>query len=139
MQLETRRDWLAKQGLAIAGSRGKFSNAAKAALAKADSEGYQFLDGPSPSGPLPLKTTISKAGGQKEETPVVSDVRQSLYVLPSDFRFPELEYVAVAHIDGKRKTFSMRECCNTCRVSLTNHACASPSIHGNIAVTIERR
>lgn len=130
----SKRDYLASKGLAIAGARGKFSNAAKAELARAEASGMKFADVTVPA----PKTVSAKPVGQKPDAPVAADVRTSLYVLPSDFRFPESEYRAVAHIDGKRKVFSMRECCNTCRVSLTNHGCASPSIHGNIAVTIER-
>lgn len=128
--MQSRRDWLASQGLAIAGARGKFSNAAKAALAKAETEGMQFSD--SPNSPTAPKATKPKA-----PAPVVSTAADSLYLSPSDFRFPEDEYKAVEV--GSKKTHSMRECCNRCRVSLTNHACDKPTIHGNIAVSIVRR
>lgn len=146
-KLQTRRDWLAAQGLAKAGARGKFSNAAKAALAEADAKGMQFLDGASPTGP---KTSVeTKPTGNsgpaitKDKKPTGNSAGgqiNSPYLFPSDFRYPEAEYVAVARdANGKRILHSMRECCNTCRVSLTNHGCESPSIHGNVTVKIERR
>lgn len=128
--MKTKREWLASQGLAIAGARGKFSNAAKEALAKAEASGMQFSDSPN-------ATTAPKVTKPKAPAPVVSTAADSLYLSPSDFRFPEEEYKAV-EVGGK-KTHSMRECCNKCRVSLTNHACNEPTIHGNIAVSIVRR
>ncbi len=133
-QLETRRDYLVRLGLAKPG-RGKFSNAGKEALAKADEEGVEFLDGPAPkgNGSGPILSTVPPKREQAE------DVRLSDYLFPSDFRFPEQEYIAVSHIGGKRNVYGMRECCNTCRVSLTNHSCNTPTVHGNIPVTIERR
>ena len=39
-----KRTWLAERGLAIAGTRGKFSNAAKEALAAAEKAGTVFID-----------------------------------------------------------------------------------------------
>jgi hypothetical protein len=130
--MQTRRDYAASLGLAKAGARGKFSNEAKAAIAKAEAEGVKFSD----STGNPVKPV---AGGQKEESaPVKTDPRDSLYCSPSDFRFPEEEYRAIASIGGKRVVHSMRECCNLCGVSLTNHACNTPSVHG-IPVVIERR
>lgn len=132
--MQTRREYAASLGLAQVGARGKFSNAAKEAIAKAEAEGIRFKD----TGAAPTVKPV--AGGQKEESPVAkSDPGQSLYICPSDFRFPEEEYVAVERSGGKRILHGMRECCNNCKVSLVNHACNAPSIHGNIPVTIERR
>jgi hypothetical protein len=129
--MQSRREYAHSLGLAKLG-RGKFSAAAKEAIAKAEAEGMRFSD----SGTV---VRVATPTGDAPAAPVRSDARASLYICPSDFRFPEGEWQAVAVIDGKRTVFGMRECCNTCRVSLTNHACASPSIHGNIAVTIEPR
>lgn len=39
-----KRTWLAERGLAKAGTRGKFSNAAKEALAEAEKNGVVFID-----------------------------------------------------------------------------------------------
>lgn len=122
--MQTRRDWLVSKGLAKPG-RGKFSNAAKEALAKAEADGIKFSD----SSTAPTVKT-SKPTEDKPDTVPASE---SSYLHPSDFRFPEGEYKAVG-IDGK--TYSMRECCNTCRVSLTNHACNAPTIHDNLTVNI---
>lgn len=122
------RDYLAGKGLAIAGARGKFSNAAKAELDRVMGEGMKFSDWPKPgTAPVP-----SKSGGP---TKAVESPVDSPYLYPSDFRFPEGEYVAK---DAKGKKYSMRECCNKCKVSLTNHMCNEPSVLGN-PVTIVRR
>ena len=133
--LETRRDYLVRLGLAKPG-RGKFSNAAKEALSKADAEGREFLDGPSPkgNGSGPVLSTVPVTG---DKTTTVAKVGLVDYMFPSDFRYPEAEYKAV-EVVGK-KEHSLRECCNSCKVSLTNHMCDSPTIHNNVRVTIERR
>lgn len=131
--MPTKREWLAEKGLAIAGARGKFSNAAKEALAKAEAEGVVFSDS------TPTARPAAKPTGDKPE-PKPKSAGISDYLFPSDFRFPENEYVAVARDEnGKRLEFSMRECCNTCRVSLTNHLCDNPTILGLITVKIEER
>lgn len=129
--MQSKRDYLVGLGLAKPG-RGKFSNAAKEAIAKAEAEGVKFADATgNPVKPEPVGKT---------EIPVVkSDPGNSAYLLPDDYRFPEAEYRAYIRRDGKRVAVSLRECCNTCRVSLVNHACAEPTIHGNVSVVIERR
>lgn len=126
--MQTRREYLASKGLAIAGARGKFSNAAKEELARVEAAGMKFADStPTKSSPV----TKSATGATRAvESPV-----DSPYLYPSDFRFPEDEYVAK---DASGKKYSMRECCNRCGVSLTNHMCNTPSVLGN-PVTIERR
>lgn len=125
--MQTKREWLVSQGLAKPG-RGKFSNAAKEALAKAEASGVKFSD---------VVTKVpAPTGNPTEKSVPVQSATESPYLYPSDFRFPEGEYKAVG-TDGK--TYSLRECCNTCRVSLTNHMCDSPTIHGNMAVHIRER
>jgi len=133
-QLQTRREYLIGLGLAKPG-RGKFSKAANEALAKARAEGIVFSDDDKPVS-TPRATPV---GGTSEPRAAVVPVTESPYLYPSDFRFPEDEYRAVAVIDGKRTVFGMRECCNNCRVSLTNHVCDAPSIYGNVSVTVERK
>lgn len=128
--MQSKRDYLVGLGLAKPG-RGKFSNEAKRALAKAESSGIKFLDTmPSKdTGPMLAKKSVSKSGtGQ-------SDPTFTPYLTPDEYRFPEAEYRAVGD-NGRR--YSMRECCNTCMVSLVNHACNSPTIHDNVNITIER-
>lgn len=129
--MQTRREWLVSQGLAKPG-RGKFSNDAKAALAKAESEGVTFSD-------APTALSVRAVDNSPAPAPVKADPKDTLYVCPSDFRYPEGEWVAVARDEnGKRILHSVRECCNTCRVSLTNHMCDSPTILGNTVVKMER-
>lgn len=129
--MQSKREYLVGLGLAKPG-RGKFSNAAKEALAKAEAEGMKFSDNSVPA----IRPTEKPTGNSDEPAaPVRIDPRESAYIFPSDFRFPEAEYKAVG-TDGK--TYSMRECCNTCMVSLTNHACNSPTIHGNMVVHIRK-
>lgn len=137
-KLETRRDYLVRLGFAKPG-RGKFSNAAKDALAKADAEGIEFLDGPSPkgNGSGPIKSTVPVK--DTEPVPAKVDPTFTPYLTPDEYRFPEKEYRGIVYHNGKRCEVSLRECCNTCRVSLVNHMCESPTILGGIAVKIERR
>jgi len=130
-KLETRRDYLVRMGLAKPG-RGKFSNDAKAALAKADEEGIEFLDGPSPkgNGTGPVKSSLGSS------SPVVKPVTETPYLTPDEYRYPEAEWSAFCMKDGKKVIVSLRECCNSCRVSLVNHSCNTPTIHNNVPVTI---
>jgi len=130
--MQTAREWLVPQGLAKPG-RGKFSKAAHAALAEAIKAGTKFSDYPK-NGTAPRPAKNSEGGNSSQNSaPAPVTPENSLYVCPSDFRFPEGEYIARGN-DGR--TYSLRECCNTCRVSLTNHACNHPTIHGNLPVTI---
>lgn len=129
--MKTRREYLAERGLAIAGARGKFSNAAKAELARAEAAGMKFKE-VTPNKPVPAR---SAAGKSEPTAPVPQKATESPYLFPSDFRFPEGEYIAKG---TNGKTYSMRECCNTCKVSLTNHMCDKPSVLGE-TVTIVRR
>lgn len=132
--MQTKREYAASLGLAIAGARGKFSRAAVEAIAKTEAEGMKFSDSTGPVKP-------ALVGKPKADKPakIVNDGVNSPYIQPSDFRFPESEYRAVGFVDGKRTVYGMRECCNTCRVSLVNHMCNTPSVHNNVAVTIEPR
>lgn len=129
--MQTKRDYLVGLGLAKPG-RGKFSNVAKEALAKAESKGMKFADSlpEKRTGPQLTKKTESK-GGAGQNDPTLTP-----YLTPDEYRFPESEYRAVGD-NGKR--YSLRECCNTCMVSLVNHACNSPTVHDNVTIRIERR
>lgn len=133
--MQTKREYLVGLGLAKPG-RGKFSNAAKAALAEAEAKGVKFSDIVTK---IPVQTetpTEKSAGGQ---TPQKIDAGLTPYLTPDEYRFPEAEYRGITFRDGKRKEVSLRECCNTCRVSLVNHMCDSPTILNSITVKIERR
>lgn len=125
--MQTRREYAASLGLAIAGARGKFSNDAKDAIAAAEAAGQKFSDTPRATGPV--EQTYRPA-------PKVHSAEIADYIFPSDFRWPEQEYKAV-EVGGK--THGMREVCNNCRVSLVMCSCGHPLIHGRIPVTIEAR
>jgi hypothetical protein len=133
--MQTKREYLVTLGLAKAG-RGKFSNAAKEALVKAEKEGIVFSE-PNPVKPVKVKPAPKATGPVEAPKPApVKSAGTGLvdYLYASDYRYPEAEYKAV-EVGGK-KVHGMRECCNTCRVSLTNHMCDNPTILGNIAVKI---
>lgn len=124
--MQSKRDYLVGLGLAKPG-RGKFSNAAKEALSKAEASGMKFSDATAP-----VKATGNpvKPAADQKSAPV-----DTPYLFPSDFRFPEGEWRAT--VAGKE--VSLRECCNTCKVSLVNHFCNTPTIHEFLPVKIERR
>jgi hypothetical protein len=135
-KLQTRREYLADLGLAKPGARGKFSNAAKEALAKADAEGFEFLDGPSPkgNGSGPIKSTVKKA----KPTPVESTGIVDL----TPYRYEENTHKAIEVETGIER--SLRSACNSCRVSLVVCWCDSPIIvardgSGSIHVRVESR
>ena len=133
--MQTRRDYLVGLGLAKPG-RGKFSNDAKQALVKARAEGVKFSDDDAPAKPVSL---TKDAGPVKEATAPKVDATFTPYLTPDEYRFPEKEYRGIVYHNGKRREVSLRECCNTCRVSLVNHMCEAPTIHNGVTVKIERR
>lgn len=126
--MQTKREALAAQGLAIAGARGKFSKAANAWLDEQRSKGVKFSDDDKavkPTGPKPAPVA-------KEPKPSDSD-----YIPVADYRYPIGEYRAYYFEDGKRVYLaSMIECCD-CGYSFCNHPCVNPAKHGKV-VTIER-
>lgn len=132
--MQTRREYLVGLGLAKAG-RGKFSKDALAALDAARAKGVKFSDDDAPAKPVKAKAEIRTDEPKAEP---VKDARDTPYMAPDEYRFPEGEYRAVSWENGKRKVWSLRECCNVCRVSLVNHSCDHPTILGNIVVKIEK-
>ena len=136
--MTTRRDALVAAGLAKPG-RGKFSTEANAWLDAQRAAGVTFSDDNAPV--KPVKSRVVKSVTEKSEKPVVkteNGVGYPDYIFPSDYRFPEEDYRAFKRVNGKKVSVGMREVCNNCRVSLVNHGCDSPTIHGSISVTIER-
>lgn len=129
--MQSRREYLVSKGLAKPG-RGKFSNAAKVELSRAMSSGMKFSDDGNRS-LTKNRTGQNSVPESKPKAIPASNPGDTAYIFPSDYRFPEAEYVAVGP-DGKR--YTLRECCNTCMVSLTNHGCNTPTIHNNIPVHI---
>lgn len=139
--MQTKRDYLVGLGLAKPG-RGKFSNAAKEALAKAEAEGVKFADVVTkvPTKKATGNATENAATGESDrKTDPKPDARETPYLTPDEYRFPEGVYKGVTFRDGKKVEVSLRECCNTCRVSLVNHMCESPTILGGTVVKIVRR
>lgn len=127
------REYLVSKGLAKPG-RGKFSNDAKAELQRAMSSGMTFDDykptGRVVNAPKP-RVEVEKTPKQKAE--------DSVYLPPTDYRFPESEYKAVGRVDGVKHVWGMREVCSNCGYSLTNHGCNAPMVFGGIAVEIVRK
>ena len=133
--MPTRRDALVAAGLAKPG-RGKFSKDALAWLDAERAKGVKFSDDDG----APSRVSTKKPSQSETPKPAkVEGIGYPDYLFPSDFRYPETEYRAIARINGKKVEYGMREACNNCRVSLVNHGCDAPTIHGNIAVSIERR
>lgn len=132
--MQSKREYLVSLGLAKEG-RGKFSNAAKEALVKAEAEGMEFSDSSTgPTAIAPRKTRPTKNSEQSEPVGQNSEERKfPPYLTQDDYRFPEADWKAIG-VDGK--TYGMRECCNTCKVSLVGHFCDSPTILDNIVVHI---
>lgn len=130
--MKTRREALVEQGLAKAG-RGKFSKDALAWLDAQRAKGVKFSDDDGPVKPVKPTGPVES----KPEAPKVIDPRLTPVIFPEDYRFPENLYRAVAWVDGKKVVHGMREACNTCGYSLTNHICELPVVHG-VAVKIER-
>lgn len=126
---QTRREYAASLGLAIAGARGKFSNDAKAAIAKAEAEGMVFSDTVKPTKPVENSTapvyTKAQPASVKEVTP---------YRLALDMRYPEQDYKVIS----SDRFVTMRSVCSTCGYSLLDHICETPVVFGN-AVEIVRK
>lgn len=123
----TRREYLVSKGLAKPG-RGKFSGAALAALDEARKSGTKFSDDEKPVR-VPRKPKESKPTTEVGYGPIV-------------YTYPEKEYRAVEK--GSKTERSMREVCQTCRVSLVGHGCENPQIvakdaTGSVYVSIEKR
>lgn len=141
--MQTARERLAGLGLAIAGSRGKFSNAGKAQLAADLAAGMTFSDWPKDK----ASTKPVRVGGKK--TVSVPKAKTDLDVDPQTdiaYRFTEDEWKAIETRDGKRVERSLRAACNNagCGVSLVVCYCSAPQIvahdgNGSVAVKIERR
>lgn len=132
--MQSKRDYLVGLGLAKPG-RGKFSNAGKQAIAEAEANGMRFSDS------VPETPAVVKGSGKTTTSHVPAPTKPGqapflAYTCPSDFRYPEGEWQAYVTVDGKKKPVSLRECCNTCRVSLTNHGCDAPTIHDMLPVKI---
>lgn len=114
--MQSAREWLVPQGLAKPG-RGKYSNAAKAALDAAVAEGTKFSDWPKSdttvkqSDGTTKKVKAAKPSGVVEEAPAVWGPTTRIFYTEN----------------GKRKeythAFKMRQCCFHCSVSVSHCLC----------------
>ena len=79
--------------------------------------------------------TPNKSDSPTTAEPVVNKVKASNVQEVKDFTifWPEASYKAVG---TDKKIWSMREVCNTCRVSLVQCQCSAPTILGGIPVRI---
>ena len=142
--MQTARDWLADKGLAKRGTRGKFSNAAHAALNEALASGTKFSDWPKRDIQVQAST-----GESNVETRTVRAVAPSTEKHVADLApdvYPEVEYRAYELRDGRKVERSMRSACQTPGTwhSLTHCTCPEPVIvatdgSGSVRVYIERR
>lgn len=115
--MTTRRDYLIGLGLAKAG-KGKFSNAAKDAIAKAEADGTIFSDS-SASVPAP-KVRVAKPISTE---PKVSNSDPGV-MLDEDLAHFGVEFFY--RKDGKKKPLSNRAACMNCGYSLIAHQCNLP-------------
>lgn len=113
--MTTKRDYLIGLGLAKPG-RGKFSNAAKDAIAKAEADGTIFSDS-SASVPAP------KVKAAKVVEPKVSNSDPGV-MLNEDL--PHFGVDFFYRKDGKKKPLSNRTACMNCGYSLIAHQCNLP-------------
>lgn len=116
-----RRDWLVSKGLAKPG-RGKFSNAAKAALAEAESSGIVFDD----SAPAPRATRPAKEKPVRDSEPVVT-ITDDVVMFENEMPHFGKEWYYV-NAKGKKKPLSNRAVCTGCRYSLVAHTCDNPRV-----------
>lgn len=107
--------------------RGRMSREQKSRCQELANSGWN-IDGYSSSTAQPVKVEKTKAEKSKAKTntKVISD-----FVI----FYEEDRFKAVA----KNAVYSMREVCNTCRVSLVQCHCGNPTILGGIVVTITPR
>lgn len=110
-----KREWLIAKGLAKPG-RGKFSNAAKEALAEAEKHGIAFVDKKAIVGPV--KTVI--------DGEIVEERRE---VNPFAHHAPAIRegYYTFTGKDGFTMQVNASEACNTCTFSLGWCYCSTPT------------
>lgn len=114
-----KREWLISKGLAKAG-RGKFSNAAKDALAKAEANGMVFDD--APAKPAPKVKAVVKDTPKES----VSDSPITEIMFANEMPNYGREWFVR---NGKRKvSIGPATVCGNCRYSLIGHTCNDPVI-----------
>lgn len=115
--MQTRREYAASLGLAIAGARGRMGREAHEAIAKAEAEGMRFKETASASKPKAVK----EDGEAKEDAPKEREVGFPPIV---DKRFPDATWQV--RTEKKPVTISGAEVCRVCFYSLDYHICNTP-------------
>jgi len=113
------REWLAAKGLAKPNTRGRFSNDAKEALAKARAEGVEFIDKKA-GGQVVTTVTIDENGKQVEEKKQVDPFAPHL---PAS-RTGMLDFVGKG---GKKHSVNATEACHACNFSFGWCKCDVPT------------
>lgn len=114
-----KRTWLAERDLAKAGTRGKFSNAAKEALAKAEAEGIVFIDRKA-AATLVTTVTVKDNGERVEEKKQVNPFAPH----PPATRSGMLEFVGPYN---RKISVNSTEACEQCRYSFGWCKCNVPT------------
>lgn len=114
--MQTKREYAAKLGLAIAGARGRMSREAHEAIAKAEAEGVQFSDA------SPIKVNTPKK--EKSDKPVTVNAPVTVGEVVGLFNKGELDQKYVGR-DSKDKKVSVdaRQICRNSGYSLVGCHC----------------
>jgi hypothetical protein len=122
--MQTKREYAASLGLAVAGARGRLSREAHAAIDKAISEGMTFADPviiakpPKPNTPKPEKQVRIKRE-PVAEVGLAGDVKT---------RYADDQIFVGTDSTGKRREVNARQVCFHCRYSLSSHHCNEPRV-----------
>lgn len=112
--MQTKREYAASLGLAVAGARGRLSREAHAAIEKAISEGMTFSDAVKP---IVAKTPKT----EKSDKPVI---RESAGLIGEVIRFHELDALFTGKDShGKSHTVNARQVCQHSGFSITSCPC----------------
>lgn len=124
----TPKEALAKDGFPVKQGRGRLSREADARCRELAAQGWAIKG-----------YAVDKATPKSATAPVVvKKAPASTEKIVQDFTilYDENHYKAIG---SNGKEYGMREVCNKCRVSLVQNHCETPTILGDIAVTISPR
>lgn len=124
---------LVEAGIIKSAGRGRISAEGHAWLKQQHDAGMRFSDWP--KGEVTVsksekteKTVVKVSTPQPRGEKVISEI--------APYRYPEESFEAFEMVNGKKVAVSLRECCNTCRVSLVAHFCDNPTYLNNQKVFI---
>lgn len=115
---QTRREYAAGLGLAIAGARGKLSREAHAAIAKAEADGMQFTD---------TQYTINIKRKDEPKAAKAPKIPAQDAVLTVVRTYPTETVWTGKTAGGQTVTANYKQICGNCRVSLAGHDCVNPT------------